>query len=276
MKYFFTNKLFILLLLLSVSLVSCKDKGEEEAAPVNSAACKLTRTEITEPGSAEKTVLVAEYNAQGYVVRLTETAYRDGAVNDVDVSAFEYNANNQLIKVIDLEDGETDGYDTYEYNANGTLSKISYFDYDGTLRSYETFNYDANKRLIERLQHYSYNNSTYKIGYEYGSNDNIARMIVYDLENKPLYVTTYENYDDKLNPLYAIKGIVLVGESKHNPGKANDVYDNNGDGVLDASDTPEVTTYTYKYNAHGYATEIVEKYNGVEDEKTTFTFEGCN
>ena len=58
MKYYFAIKLFVLLPLLSVSMVSCQD-NEEEAAPMNPAACKLVKTELTQTGTNGKAVLVA-------------------------------------------------------------------------------------------------------------------------------------------------------------------------------------------------------------------------
>jgi hypothetical protein len=275
MKHFFTNKLFVFFLV-SVSLFSCQDKEEElaDVTAVNPGACQLSKTEDTDAGGySDNKVIVPEYNPQGYITKETRTDYEYGAAEYVYVTTYEYNASNQLIKK-DGPDGYTTSYETYQYNADGTVSKRIWHASFGSAMYFETYTYDANKRVIESVQDYS--GMTYKTGYEYDGNDNISRVNHYSPDNRLVRIEIYENYDKKLNPLYFVKGAFVLGQSKHNPGKFTYIYDSNDDGVANANDDKTVTTYAYKYNGNGYATEIVRKEEGKKEEKTTFTYSGCN
>lgn len=265
MKHLFTNKLFALFLL-TLSLFSCQDKEKEaaEAMPVDPAGCRVA-TEETQY-STERKVIEHEYDSQGYITRQVETYIKNGSSRVREITSFEYNASKQLIKKTTAIGSEIQHYFVYEYNDSGTVSKITMFDRHGGVNYANTYTYDANKRLIGMHVVGYLREEDHR--YEYDSNGNITKDVMYVFGNmfSPSRVATYENYDDKFNPVYAIKGLVLTTEGKHNPGKITVMY---------GSNMGSVSTFTYSYNASGYATEIQETYNGNQLNKDVYTYNGC-
>jgi YD repeat-containing protein len=116
---------------------------------------------------------------------------------------------------------------------------------------------------------------TYKTTYEYDARGNISKTNFFINTDLVQYVL-YEDYDDKFNPLLAVKGRVDPELSKNNYRKRTSVSngDMNGDGVEE--ERREVTTYTYKYNASGFVTETTTKEVGYADYVETYTYTGCN
>ncbi|AMM50775.1 hypothetical protein TH61_05695 [Rufibacter sp. DG15C] len=258
MKSLFTNKVWALLALCCLTLASCGDDEDEE---VSIQSCVLDQVEFFENNISDGSTLKVEYNSQGYVTKATE---REGTAV-VGTRTFEYNSQNQLVKEVFSEDGgDYEGYTTYEYSSAGTLSKMTRY-LDGVLESTETFTYDGSKRLTESRE--TYMGDVYRTTYSYvGSSQNIAMEMYYDSQGDAAGMTTYEDYDDKLNPYLSIKGVVSPGESRNNPRKATYTY----------GSSSEVNNYAYKYNASGFVTEIVSKTpNGQTEYKTMFSYAGC-
>ncbi len=191
-------------------------------------------------------------------------------VNDAgEYTLFVYNANNQLSKLEYYEDGQKEDYTVFEYT-NDLLTTAKEYDAAGSLEYTSTYKYDSNKRLIEQAD----DDSDYITRYTYDSKGN--KSTEESLSNGVLsYRLTYENYDDKFSPYWGIKGLpsIFSLNSKNNPGKVTDAYDRNGDGTIQPNES-EVTTYTYKYNDKGFATEITET-DDLGSDVSTYTYE-CN
>ncbi|MFD3004076.1 hypothetical protein ACFS7Z_27240, partial [Pontibacter toksunensis] len=223
-------------------------------------------------GSADDDVVKIEYNAQGYISKAIED-YEEGGANS-DYTRYTYDANNRLIKSEEVEDGNVDDYDTYEYT-DGLVTAIKEHESDGTIESTRTFKYDGSKRLIEATE--EIDGDDYKQTFEYDNKGNVTKA-------ETLYGSAlssrriYENYDDKSTFYSSIKGLVepTAMTNKNNPGKVTEYYftDANGDGVVDTQPYETyMTAYTYKYNGEGFPTEVTEEEDDGELETTTFTYD---
>lgn len=256
-----TRLLLNLLLVFSFLITSC-DNDKVNPTP-DTDECKITKIEYVENGIPDGSVSEFEYNEQGYVVRETEA---EGIPPEVfsDVS-YVYNSNNQIIRQNYNEDsGNEIGYMTYEYNADGTLNKIVNFQI-GKQPTTETYTYDANKRVIQIINTKGYR---YKTTLQYiGNSENISKKTIYSSNNQIVETNTYENYDDKQNPIKVVKGYEFVPASRNNPGKIT---------TINSFVTKQIVNISYKYNNSGLPTEIVEKVEGGTDEfKSVFTYTGC-
>jgi hypothetical protein len=254
-----------LLLVLSAFFFSCVDDRFDYPNP-QPEECKLTDVIFFNDGvSSDGSAKQVEYNSQGYVSKVTEV---EGIPSEeVSTSNYSYNANNQLIREDYIWDsGRITGYKTYTYHPDGTLAQVVNHE-DGKSLSYETYTYDTNKRVTEIVEANDWRSS--KRTFEYiGNSENISSVTHYDKNEQVVRTTTYEDYDDKLNPVYAAKGMVTVGESRNNHRKEMSV---------DADGSEEVIHYTYTYNASGFVTEAIENKEGeAADYKTVFTYHGCD
>lgn len=260
-----THARFQFLLLLSVWLVAtaCDKKDNDDTSP-QTETCVLTQITFFEDGVSDGSAIAIQYNSKGLAEKLTET---EGAPPEVvSTSTLVYNADNQLIRDDFVADGGLfTGYRTLQYNTDGTLRNIDFY-IGGKLASSEQFTYDAAKKLTQATE--VSGGMSFKKTYQYvGTSENISTITYYDADNKVAGKVTYENYDDKLNILYAVKGLVQPGTSRNNPGKETFAFSGYAN---------EVTTYTYRYNATGFVTEMIEKEEGDATEyKSVYTYTGC-
>lgn len=261
MKHLNPLRLLLLYLMLSLSSIACSDDEEENTPdPDNQAACKLTK--ILPEGEDE--YIEIEYTAQGYASKLL--AKEVGSNDAGDYTLLTYNADNQLIKAEDYENGQLVYYNTFEYT-NGLLTTVKSYD-DGTPDGVLTLKYDSNKRLIEQLS----DSGNYKATYTYDSKGNLTKQ-ERSVSGSLFYMETYENYDDKptaFSSIQGLPGIYTDNFSKNNPGKSTRSFDSNGNGSIE-TDESEVITYTYIYNSNGFPTEVTETNSG-DTEVTTFSY----
>lgn len=262
MKKTFKTRFLILNVLLAVTFTACNNNDDEDdnVDPIGTGADACQLVKAAEVGDDDYTDF--EYNAQGY---LTKAIYREvgsSATNDYEI--FSYNANNQLVKQEYYENGQKDGSITYEYT-NDLLTTAKDYDKSGTLNDITTYKYDSNKRMVEQAAE----DEIYK--YTYDAKNNLTK-IERLYQGLVIFRQTYENYDDKKSPYWAIKGFptILTESSPNNPGKTISTYDENQDGILQPAES-ETTTYTYKYNDKGYTTEVKET-DGSDSETTNFTY----
>ncbi|MBB6612285.1 hypothetical protein H7F15_14640 [Pontibacter sp. Tf4] len=255
MKLNITSKLLSLLVMASLILTSCGDDKDDDVTPdVGQTSCRLTK--VSDDDSDES---VIEYNAKGYVSKVTETDSEDGTEYTV---VFTYDSNNNLVKEESFEDGESDGYYTYEYS-NGMLSKIKSYS-GGELNYTETLTYDSNKKITKISD-----DEGYVMNFTYSGN-NVSEATVGYMDEIS-YKIKYENYDNKLTPYAAIKGMVnpYSGSSQNNPGKVTYSYYYEGEEAETA-----VINYTYQYNDKNLPTKITEV-DGDDTYVTNFTY-ACN
>lgn len=111
-----------------------------------------------------------EYNAQGYISKATED-YEEGGANS-EYTRYIYDANNRLIKSEEVEDGNVEDNETYEYK-DGLVSAIKEYDSDGTLESNRNIKYDGSKRLIEASE--EIDGDDYRQTFEYDYKGNVTK-----------------------------------------------------------------------------------------------------
>ncbi|MEJ8758165.1 hypothetical protein WG947_14220 [Pontibacter sp. H259] len=244
MKLNLTSKVLGMFVVAALTLTACGDKDDDAQPNVGQTACKLTEVEDDDD------VTVAEYNANGYITNMTSTEL-DGEEENVYLTAFTYDNTNKLIKEEYFWNGEADGYTTYEY-ANNMISKAKSY-YDGELQYTATLAYDANKRLTSVTEVENGSTEQYSLHFTYNSAGNVSQTDTKYM-GETFMTTKYENYDNKLTPLAAVKGMVDVysGTGRNNPGKETTTYY--------WSEEPEtyVTTYTYQYNSNNLPTKTTE------------------
>lgn len=250
------KNIFLVLLSFAFVFSACDKKDDDDATPNvgQDAACRMTQLV-----GDNSTPDVIEYNARGYVTKITSSGN--------DYILLHYDNNNRLTKMEEFDNGQLDSYSTYTYAGNN-ISKVNWFDDDNSSEGTETLKYDAQNRVVEILE--SYGSYAYKTVFTYNNQGNVEKRE--DSEDGVLYNrTVYANYDDKQRPWSALKGYPFYydGSSKNNPGSETSVS------VYEGQERPEdVTTYTYTYNDKGFPTKIVENYNG-QAYTINFTYQ-CN
>ncbi|GAA4443182.1 hypothetical protein GCM10023188_43720 [Pontibacter saemangeumensis] len=262
MKTFPTVKTRRLLLILSVLLASCHDDEIDFPQP---SECKLTEVSFYENGVSDGSATKVEYDSQGYVTKVTEV---EGMPSElVEASTFSYNASHQLVREDYIWDsGRIEGYKTHTYNPDGALAQtVDHRDGSG-LRT-ETYTYDTNGRVTEIAE--AGDGSSSKRTFAYiGNSENISRVTHHDGNGQVVGTTTYEDYDNNLNVIYAAKGMLTVGVSRNNPGKETSVH---------VSQQDEITHYTYQYNSSGFVTEMEETREGEAGaHQSVYTYSGCD
>ncbi|MBK7174941.1 MAG: hypothetical protein IPH84_17330 [Bacteroidales bacterium] len=158
--------------------------------------------------------------------------------------------NDTLIKLANGED-DSNGYELYEYNMSGQLTKIkAYLGNNYPLYDYDLI-YDVNNRYTEfTYQHDSYRQ--HRI-FEYLGN-NISKIIFYsDLD--PNAKSTYEMvYDNKINPIHDL-GIVSDDRRFDKILPSEFISENNILSYIRKNVFNEVThdyTFNYSYDENGY------------------------
>ena len=260
MRKTFNSRHVAFSLLLAFSITACNDDGDS-VDPINEdqVACQMVKEAVAGDGI----YTAFEYNAQGYVTKAVLKPVNSNANYDA-YSTFTYNPKNQLVKIEQYHSGVLNDYKTFDYTGD-LLTASAHFGGNGILYGETTYTYGSDKKLTETGHGDLIVKSTYDSKGNITKQESIMQGVV-------LYYTTYEDYDDKFTPYAAIKGVpaIVTGESRNNPGKTREVYDVNGDGVLQPSEV-EITTYTYKYNEKGYPTEVKE-INGSDTQITTYTY----
>lgn len=217
--------------LIAIGLTSCKkDKAEPEKTPT---LAKITSWNPTT--GAEATSLEMVYNAAGVATKAiyggTDFALTYNAANRLSVltatykqgsvtvtHTLEYNAANQLVKIIFSDNGTNDNTKTLTYNSAGKIAKSSIV-YEGVGRS------------------------PYVVDYTW-SGDNLATS------TNGTYTSTYVTYDDKLNPFSLAEGIAVVLYG--NPPSKNNLTEVK---TVNAGYTSTQKTI-YEYNSAGWATSL--------------------
>lgn len=241
MKLNFTQALMGLFAVAALSLSACGNK-DDDAQPVignNQTGCTLTQVE------ADSDETTYEYNAKGYVTKMTEI--EEGYEY---VTTYTYDNNNKIVKETYLDEGENDGYSTYTYT-NGLLTKLEYF-YAGTMEYSETYTYDSNKRIKSITDV-----DGYKLDFTYNNAGNVTEGVVTYMEEM-MYRFEYDNYDNKLTPYSVINGRINPYEpGKNNPGVVRLYFNMEGQEMLAYE-----STFSYQYNNKNLPTRITEDYEG--------------
>ena len=103
---------------------------------------------------------------------------------------FSYN-NNQLIRIDATEDGFHD-YKTMQYDGNGNIVRIDYFEDDGTLFGYQTFEY-SNGKVTKGYEHTN-NDAVYD--FKYNANGLLESVSLSSSKSaSTIHNTITQNYD---------------------------------------------------------------------------------
>lgn len=253
------SKFLLLSGFLILSLTACQKDNEPTPATANPPACRLIKQ-----ANDDNTYTNFEYNAQGYLIKISGKEIGSNGADGY--TLFIYDANNRLVKTEYYTDGQQDSLATYEYTGD-VITAAKYYNPSGAVIATGTYQYDTNKRIIEVEDHGYVFTLTYdtkgNVMKQESSLDNIATRI------------TYEDYDDKFTPeahLISPLDFFFI-QNKNNPGKVTYAYDINNDGIFQAGESV-ASTFTYKYNEHGFPTEITETYNS-NTYVSTYTY-ACN
>lgn len=223
-----------------------------------------------------------ENNNDNNSYKLVQINEDDMNVNFGTTTKFYY-SNNKISKIEFSQNG-TDFYNktTNFIYENDKVKKLNFFKYTNSLGS-DTFTYSGNniqscfstQYSTETSNNYLYNSSNYltnhkiydefntltnDFNYSYFSNGNIENFIPIQSTGGALN-TTYE-YDGNKNPLtlvYDENLIKIFFESKNNITKKTVVN--------------HTYTYEYIYNDKGYPIQKIEKDNGLQTTKTTYTYQ---
>ena len=166
-------------------------------------------------------------------------------------SEYEYNEKQNLVKVstfITFSGIPEYSYDLYEYNTDGTLSKMLAFlkISDGTyeFRSTTKYEYDVNKRLTKSS---IFTSDSVEVKYT---------LFIYDDKNNIIETNFYQNgslsfndkyeYDNMNNPLKEITSYNSVFDLSHNNITKNSQINYMMGNVQSA------IIYSYQYNQFGY------------------------
>lgn len=144
-----------------------------------------------------------EYDAQGN--RLKETAYLNAQIVNYSRWEQEYDGQGNRIRengyywTSTYFDGETLlYYDDYEYDAQGNLTKDSWFDGNGELRAYYEYEYDGQGNVTKDAS-YSADGKLYSCyGYEYDTQGNITKYVKYKADDVQIAERKWENSYDIL------------------------------------------------------------------------------
>lgn len=253
MKLNITSKLLSLLAVAALTFTSCGDDKDDVTPDVGQTSCKLTT--INEDGDESTAV----YNANGYVSEV-RGSYTDDGVEVEYTYKYTYQ-NNKLVKEEHFEDGELTGVVTYTYT-NDLVNTVSY-EYEDYTYS-ETYTYDSNKRVTKVEDNYDYITT-----YTYSGNNVTKAVTTY--EGEVVSEVKYENYDNKLTPTAAVKGLVNLssGSSVNNPGKVTYTY------YYEGGEDVYVSNYTYQYNSSNLPTRITETDQDGDTYVTNLTYD-CN
>ncbi|MBF9253426.1 hypothetical protein I2I11_08990 [Pontibacter sp. 172403-2] len=252
MKKLIFLKPLLLYAFLGLCSTACNDDDGQVPMPEpEEPACRLTKI-IN--GTYGPTVI--QYNAQGYVTKLTDE-HSNGTET---VTYITYNAQNQAVKA-EVHGSDFSYYYTYEYT-NGLAATMKRYSQDGRQEDVRRFTYDSRKRLIEERFGDNDASATYTYAYTYDNNDNLTKWEILYGANV-IGWTTYENYDNNPTPYSTLKGVpyhVCVypynSLGKNNPGKKAEAVGVDESGTLEPEEI-FTYTYTYTYNSESYPTKFV-------------------
>lgn len=251
MKLTFFLKYLSFFVFVVMLLAGCSDKDNEDPTPDPDPidvvdACQLTSV------TYDNEEYTYTFDESGFVSKTAISGTNDQGDYGFDI-IYTYDGNGKLIKEEYFDNGALFGYMTYTYE-NGLISYTENY-YLGELEYTHDYSYDSNKRLIKTIE-----SSGYIVNYKYNSDGNVTEETTYNDEGSLTEKIVYENYDDKLIPLAATKGLTLIsleantiskGSSKNNPGKVTYTYYDSEGGSEEF-----VLNYTYQYNSNNLPVRV--------------------
>jgi hypothetical protein len=142
-------------------------------------------------------------------------------------------------------------YQTYSYEGDVIRSMLSFED---NIYFVHKYSYNSKGQIFKEEQ-FSDDKLDATNTFEYNSDGNISKEI-YSNDRS----TSYQ-YDKKKNPLYLLFSDSVLKTYGSLGSKNNIISDSDN------------YSYDYTYNSQGFPTEVIEKYDGVVESKTTYTYE---
>ena len=255
------NKKFLLILFAFLFWISC----EKDSLLENSGGSTLLKQVLIEG----KVYYEYTYNKLGLVVEEKSKFHYTKHV---------YNGKNQLVQSdsywderiassssyvleeamnrtewVSPENTEKDVYSTFQYKRNGQLEKRTTYRINNDNSSYSLFAYDKQRRIARRTS-YTDGKATLYDEYSYDSIGNLIKMERFNIlgNGSAELRTTHEyEFDNKHNPYYSLKGLLIPGQNTNPNNITKDIYTLHFE-VDDFIDPIQITEYSYDYNSEGY------------------------
>ena len=181
-----------------------------------------------------KYALTYEYNANGDLVRAYSRSH-DWERPDLE-SLYEYNSDNQLVRVVEINSFILPNYITYDYHSNGQVNNETRCDYNGYVLERSIYDEAAVKT---NYQAYYQDRSWYMESLD--ADGYVYKKEFYDADNRLMYYAEHEmaeaeDYDEKTvyyNPDNTVKYTLLHKYSSSVKSVERETYyDGNGNVVL--------------------------------------------
>jgi hypothetical protein len=141
---------------------------------------------------------------------------------------------------------------TYDYNANGQLTKSTYTPVVGSSQ-YSEFTYDSYNKIYKQTLFWGDAQTGY-IEYSYDGKGNLVKEDLYNLTatgTAELITTTAYEFDNQLNPYKLVSRLMTPGINTNLNNIIKETFTIHGQSAT-GSDNVQVTQSTYIYNANGY------------------------
>ncbi len=190
-----------------------------------------------------------EYNNQNQLIHSDH--YWDERI--ASSSSAELNEAMQRTEWVSPGNTEKDTYSSYRYSGTGQLKETETLRINDGYTVSSTFTYN-NTGWIKRRTYYSENNASSYDEYYYDNVGNLVKKERYDVlseGNNELRTTTEYEFDNKNNPYYSFRGLMIPGENTNLNNIIKETYTLHFE-VDDFIDPIQITEYSYEYNSNDY------------------------
>lgn len=186
---------------------------------------------------------------------LNQVAHSDHYWDERIASSSTYVLNEAMKRTewVSPENTERDSYTSLYYNRSGQLKRSETFRLNSSYSSFLTYSYNAKGR-IKRRTFYTNNKPSSYDEYYYDVAGNLIKTERYDIlseGNNELRTTTEFEFDDKHNPYYCFRGLMIPGQNTNLNNILKETYTLHFE-VDDFIEPVQVTEYEYEYNSEEY------------------------
>lgn len=164
------------------------------------------------------------------------------------------------------ENTERDSYTSLYYDRFGQLERSETFRENDSYSSFLTYSYDTKGRINRRI-FYSNNNPSSYDEYHYDAAGNVVKTERYNILSKgknELRTTTEYEFDNKHNPYYCFRGLMIPGRNTNLNNIVKETYTLHFE-VDDYIEPVQITEYEYKYNSEGYPVKRNDTFEFIYD-----------
>ncbi len=159
----------------------------------------------------------------------------------------------QRTEWVNPDNTEKDVYTSYNYSRYGQLEKSVTFRINNNYTSSSTFTYNGIGQMKRRTFYHDNKASGYDEFY-YDNSGNLIKKERFDIftgGNTQLSTTTEYEFDNKNNPYYSFRGLMIPGENTNRNNITKEIYTLHFE-VDDFIEPIQITEYNYEYNSNGY------------------------